>query len=61
LAGEAFSKAQNVPGRRFMGSMNIAADMGYERDSAEWNGAIEGAHSHIATLDVVTDTDGVLI
>jgi hypothetical protein len=58
--GESFSKAQNVAGSMFHGSFNVADKMGYSRDSLEWNGAVNGAMSHIGYCEIHCDSGGLI-
>jgi hypothetical protein len=58
--GESFSKAQNVAGAMFHGSFNVADKMGYSRDSLEWNGAVNGAMSHIGYCEIHCDNGGLI-
>lgn len=60
-AGEAFSKAHNVAGNEFLGGFNVADKIGFDRESLEWKQAVNGAMSHITTLEVITDAEGKLI
>ncbi len=60
-AGYAFSKAHNVKGNRFYGSMNVADAIGFERGTLEHEQASVGALWHIREIgDVECTRDGIL-
>ena len=60
-AGYAFSKAHNVTGNTFYGSMTVADAIGFKRGSLEHKQASTGAMWHIEEMGpVICSREGIL-